>query len=589
MLEQKQIFKFTYHISIAFLILALLFILVTGLLPDGINKVLAIRSWKLFSVLSIISFGLLLLLSKFQIRYFFSTIFPVTQGGATVERSFAYLIFLPLTPIVQYLILNYSELGLLGSLVFISIFVVMALIFILVMPYLLSTLFDRDMAAAVFSSLLFCFFYMASLAYDFNWHLIGSLKLQLLVFITVAVTVYLLLKVNKVMLYSMVIVYFLFNTISLINNTVFYETEIHYDDSEAFILAKNSTASTKPDIYLLTYDSYVINETMLGYGIDNIEQEKYLENLGFKLYPSTYSLAADSVASMSRVLDWDGISYPNGTEAAQPDGLTNGKPRNGTSGNGVVNKILKSLGYETYGIFKSDYLFTGVGSFWDSTYPHIVSAESTRLNLAKSLTLSVLEGEFRFDAQFEAFDENEFLKMKRRTLSDKSIIPKFVYTHTGPGHTESVCQKDDVQQFEKRLYKSNIEMKLDIDSIIKNNPESIIIINGDHGPYITKNCFILRESEYSKNDINRLDIQDRLGTFLAIKWPDKMDRSTDGIIVLQDIFPMIFSKLFNEPQFMSSKYRVGTSTIVTHTAGVGVKNGTIEGGKHSGEKLFLSR
>ena len=174
-------------------------------------------------------------------------------------------------------------------------------------------------------------------------------------------------------------------------------------------------------------------------------------------------------------------------------------------------------------------------------------------------------------------------------MSDKSDAPKFVYTHTGPGHTGATCQKDDVRQFQRRLYKSNIEMKQDIDSIIINNPDSIIIINGDHGPYITKNCFILNEGhEYSKNDINRLDIQDRLGTFLAIKWPNEIDQLTDGIVVLQDIFPMIFNKIFTEPQFMSSKYRVNTSTIVTHTAGVGVKNGIILGGKNNGEKLFLS-
>jgi len=560
-----------------------------GLLPEGINKVLATRSWKIFSVLSLMSFGLLLLLSKFRIRSMFSAIFPITKGGTSIEVSFAYLILLPLTPIVQYLILNYSELGWLGSLVFIFIFIVMALIFIVMLPYFLSMLFDRDMAAAVFSSLLFSFLYMASLANDFNWHLLGSLKLQLLVFVITAVTVYLLLKVNKVILYSMVLVYFLLNTTFLLSSTVFYSTEINYDGSEVFALANNSTASTRPDIYLLTYDSYVNNETMLGYGIDNSKQEEYLKSLGFKLYPSTYSLAGSSIATMSRVLDWDGISYPNGTVLMQPDGITNGKPRNGTSGNGVVNKILKTLGYKTHGIFIGEYFFTGVGSFWDYTYPQIISPETTQFNLAKSLTLSVLEGEFRFDAQFEDIDESEFLKMKKQTLSDKSDAPKFVYTHTGPGHTGATCQKDDVRQFQRRLYKSNIEMKQDIDSIVINNPDSIIIINGDHGPYITKNCFILSDGhEYSKNDINRLDIQDRLGTFLAIKWPNEIDQSTDGIVVLQDVFPMIFSKIFNEPQFMSSKYRVNTSTIVTHTAGVGVKNGIILGGKNNGEKLFLS-
>jgi hypothetical protein len=58
-----------------------------------------------------------------------------------------------------------------------------------------------------------------------------------------------------------------------------------------------------PSIYLLVYDSYVVNETMSAYGFDNRVQEKYLEDLGFKIYPHTYSLGALSIASMSRVLN----------------------------------------------------------------------------------------------------------------------------------------------------------------------------------------------------------------------------------------------------------------------------------------------
>ena len=93
---------------------------------------------------------------------------------------------------------------------------------------------------------------MTTLANNFNWQLKGSLKLQLLVFVITAVTVYLLLKVNKVILNSMVVVYFLLNTTFLLSSTVFYSTEVNYDGSEVFALANNSTASTRPDIYLLT-------------------------------------------------------------------------------------------------------------------------------------------------------------------------------------------------------------------------------------------------------------------------------------------------------------------------------------------------
>ena len=42
-----------------------------------------------------------------------------------------------------------------------------------------------------------------------------------------------------------------------------------------------------PNIYFLVYDSYVPNETMMNYGIDNSAQEGYLVERGFTLYPHT--------------------------------------------------------------------------------------------------------------------------------------------------------------------------------------------------------------------------------------------------------------------------------------------------------------
>ena len=55
-------------------------------------------------------------------------------------------------------------------------------------------------------------------------------------------------------------------------------------DSILMDLAAGKTAQKTPSVYLMTYDSYVENETMLKYGIDNSEQEKHLQALGFKIY-----------------------------------------------------------------------------------------------------------------------------------------------------------------------------------------------------------------------------------------------------------------------------------------------------------------
>ena len=71
-------------------------------------------------------------------------------------------------------------------------------------------------------------------------------------------------------------------------------------------------------------------------------------------------------------------------------------------------------------------------------------------------------------------------------------------------------------------------MKQDIEAIIANDPEAIIVIAGDHGPSLTKNCSILGKDDYNLSEISRLDIQDRFATFLAIRWPTKDFEKYDG-------------------------------------------------------------
>ena len=574
---------FIYNITLTFLFISILFFLSGNLFPEGINKIFSNRSWKIFLVLSIICFALLVLLSKFQLR----SVFEKNTNVDGMNLTYAYLLLLPMTPIFQYLIINSIELGSLGSLVFMITFSLLTVFFVLAIPYFLTRVLDNGMAVSAGASLLFCFYYMPSFANDFNWHLQGSLKLQILLFTLLFVTVYSLIKLNKTVLFTLVITYFITNSFFVVYEVFLDSDEVHYNESKVFALAGKSENLSKPDIYLLTYDSYVANETMLGYGIDNSVHEKYLQNMGFQLYPNAYSVGGMSISSMSRMLDWDGKSYPNGT--SDLNGLNNGKIRNGVSGSGVVQKILKNIGYETFGIFKDEYFFTGTGSSWDNTYPKIISAEDTSLNFSKRLILSVLEGEFWLNKQFNEYEEKVFLDNKSIALTNQSEAPRFVYTHTGPGHSgnSGVCRKNETREFKRRLYKSNIEMKKDIGTILNSKPNSIIIVNGDHGPYLTKNCTTLSHPEYSEVDINRLDIQDRLGTFLAIKWPAKMNTEKNNIVTLQDVFPLIFSQFFNEPLFMTEAYRNKSKSLIHRTAGVGVNNGVIIGGLHNGEKLFL--
>ena len=101
------------------------------------------------------------------------------------------------------------------------------------------------------------------------------------------------------------------------------------------------------------------------------------------------------------------------------------------------------------------------------------------------------------------------------------------------------------------LRKANKEMRNDVLDVLNNDPGSIIVLVGDHGPYLTKNCSGL-QNFYEKSEINKYDLQDRYGTFLSIYWPEDITSIENNIQISQDIFPAILSQitknknLFNE-------------------------------------------
>lgn len=342
------------------------------------------------------------------------------------------------------------------------------------------------------------------------------------------------------------------------------------DNKLVELLGSRKPLST-PDIYLLVYDSYVINETMLGYGIDNSAQEKYLEALGFELYPHTYSVAGASIGTMSRTLNASTEYY--------------GSARRGVSGDGIVQNLLESFGYETYGIFRSDYFFQGIGSSYDFSFSFPFPGACHKL-----LTKAIFMGEFRFDVEFDKPSHEQFVEHKLSGFESVPNKPRFVYMHDHlPGHSQNsgACRLNETALFKERLIQANYEMKQDIETITHKDPGAIIVVASDHGPYLTKNC-ITTGGHYDISEISRLDVQDRFGTFLAIKWPAEDFSEYDDITVLQDIFPAIFAYLFEDDRLLEAK--VASTTLGDKViSGASVKNGIIYGGINDGEPLFVDR
>ena len=123
----------------------------------------------------------------------------------------------------------------------------------------------------------------------------------------------------------------------------------------------------------------------------------------------------------------------------------------------------------------------------------------------------------------------------------------------------------------------------------KNDPNAIIVLLGDHGPYLTKNCAVLRD--FKMDLIDKYDVQDRYGTFLAVHWPDELTVRDDNVEIIQDVFPTILANITDNKQLIDELKveRKFFDRFNTRIGGVNILDGIIKGGKDDGKPLFEKR
>jgi hypothetical protein len=576
---------FSYYFLAPLWALTLYVFFLSFILPSGINNLFAYRFCR---------YALLVATLLSIIFFIFIKVKKITPRLRKEVRRELYigdltLLLLPLTSIMQYILNNLEVVSFAESVYLFFITSIITVLFVFIIPILFEKFCNTRTLMLLGLALVFLISFMPSLSRTFHWHMYGSLKIQMAVFTGIFLVSWLFLYFNRRnFLYLVIVVFFLTNSVTQLQarNYELPKANQSNETSEMIKLVGTDKPVITPNIYLLVYDSYVINEVMLGYGIDNKPQEQYLQKSGFTFYPQTYSLEASSILSMGAVFDVSlVVSGKDDIERKTTYGADKRKP---ISGDGVVQNLLKRFGYETYGVFSSDHFFWGeVASTYDYTYPNHYNLWTIT---ESGIEAGILMGEFQFNNIFETMPQEKYIEEKLKLWSDVSEDPRFIYMHSWyPGHSSNtgVCRHNETEMFKKRLFDANIEMKQDVEAIIANDPEAIIIIAGDHGPTLTKNCTILGKDDYKLSEISRLDIQDRFATFLAIRWPTKDFEQYDDSGILQDMFPAIFSYIFKNPKLLKGKMK-HTPLDGYEVAGATVLDGIIRDGIHKGEPLFIS-
>lgn len=547
-------------ILLGYLVLSLV---ISHYLPQGVTKDFFTRSAPYYFIFPAVFAVLVIfrLLSRSKNSFFKQR-----------ERLYAYdltLVVILYIPLVQYILSNLDVVPVSEALTALIFLFVALIIFVVYLPYLLSSLVSKVYSQSLFFLLLLVIVYMPLISSYFGYHVKGSLKTLLLLLPVFILFSYFLVKKNNQRLLVFSIVVLCTNTVFTINTSSTLKHS-NASNSPLTLKSKNPVSFVKDsNVYLLVYDAYVANEVMLGYGLDNSSHEEYLINKGFSLYPKTYSIAAQSHTTMGRVLD---------IKSSEDDLWKN------VAGEAYTFEKFKENGYATAGYFPSTYYFQGAEIKYDLFYPAIDRAGSNPLY---AIYKSIAAGYFGFDIGFHGFSYEEFLKEKEKVIANQEIKRKFLYSHSSfPNHAPHTgqCRTNEVPLFSERLITANEEMIRDIETIESNDRNAIIIIAGDHGPYLTKNCFNLRDA-YSIDEVNRHDLQDRFGAFLAIRLPKNDKIPERNIKVLQDVFPEVLNYLTASDDF--SKLKVEPITVQDSASGVYVENGIIRGGVNDGEPLYI--
>lgn len=562
---------FLFYILMPLITFLLFLLIVFWLFPPGINKVFAARTIRYLTPAIILAGLIFLALSTSRKNEFHW----LGRKGNLDHRDIVLLLF-PLTPIIQYVLNNPLLLSWQDGLVVVGLFALIACVPILLVPLLFRRTAAFESVQALGLAFAFLIMDMASLSGQFAWHESGSLKiLWPLLTLLWSVLWIAFQSTHKRLVYLFVTIFFILNTGMQVFNraeTVFSSHGGQNAEAENPLLqaVTAKTPRRTPNIYLLVYDSYPAAEALAAYGLDNQAQEEFLREHGFRIYPRIYSIAGNTTTSITFVFNCAAELY--------------GSERKAPAGNGIVQKILRNYGYTTYGIFASDFFFRKKATpAYDYYFPKY------KVPTWLLLTRAILEGEFRFDASFERVSHEQFLQEKASVFSNMLPGPRFIYTHSNlPGHSQNSgsCLPNEIELFASRLAIANSEMKSDVEMILNNDSSAIIVIAGDHGPYLTKNCTSTSRGEYSASDINRLDIQDRFSVLLAIRWPSPDFEAYDKIAVLQDLFAAIFAYMFEDTELLQAKvapviwdnYRISD---------VSVENGIIHGGIDDGEPLFI--
>jgi hypothetical protein len=211
-------------------------------------------------------------------------------------------------------------------------------------------------------------------------------------------------------------------------------------------------------------------------------------------------------------------------------------------GNNNLVRFLRSNGYRTQYIHQDAYLLLR-GCSADYCFPRS-AAYAGATSILKELMPGFVVPERSWDLHPPSELRNEV--SSQIDVGERSGTPQFQYVHLfEPGHAPNEVfgrcdEESELVRYEQRIADAVSEIESMLDEIIGKDPGAVILLSGDHGPYLTNRC----EPE---TDIKTPgEYRDRVGALTAIRWPSGYDgRFDERIKTNLNLFRYVFASLID--------------------------------------------
>ena len=282
---------------------------------------------------------------------------------------------------------------------------------------------------------------------------------------------------------------------------------------------ENVKLAKKPNIYFIVPDSYASVAYLQDLEIDISNFLNFLKGNQFRIYEDTYSNYQPTTNSLPSLLNMEHhyhtITPYNFTEVSMSGRIVIGGKNN-------FFRVLANNGYIRQIIHQGPILLLQ-GNNADYSFPAIDGFTGAKIVLGKIIKRNLLS---RVDKRWKDLGSQTVHQEIIANMSTDRAKPTVQYVHMFvPGHSPMVNECDEKEQnniYMKRIINANKILENLIADIISNDPEAVIILAGDHGPFNLNGC--------SKEAIlkTREQIRDRAGILTAIRWPNDYDGRFDN-------------------------------------------------------------